>query len=52
MWVEIVLIHCADGRSRSRKRIVRRVDYSVRVVDTVGVGDAFAAGFLAGRLRS
>jgi 2-dehydro-3-deoxygluconokinase len=37
------LLSCADGR-------FRRDAAGVRVVDTVGAGDAFAAGFLAARL--
>lgn len=50
---EIVVVKCGEegavGLSRDRRVVVPA--FSVTVVDTTGAGDAFDAGFVAGRLQ-
>ena len=48
---ETVVVHRADGAYALHDGVSEMVGYSVDVVDTVGAGDAFVAGFLSGRLR-
>lgn len=49
---ETVIVHRADGAFAVEEGgISERAAYPVEVVDTVGAGDAFVAGFLSGRLR-
>lgn len=52
MRAETIVVHRADGAfAVEEDGIAERAGYEVKVVDTVGAGDAFVAGFLAGRLR-
>lgn len=47
-----VVVHEAGGAlAADDDTLVEKEGYSVEVVDTVGAGDAFVAGFLSGRLR-
>jgi 2-dehydro-3-deoxygluconokinase len=47
-----VVVHGADGAFAVEEAGVSEMAaYPVDVVDTVGAGDAFVAGFLSGRLR-
>ncbi|QIN82204.1 sugar kinase [Rubrobacter tropicus] len=47
-----VVVHGAEGAfAVEEEGIFEMPAYSVSVVDTVGAGDAFVAGFLSGRLR-
>jgi len=48
---ETVVVHRADGAFAVDDGVCEMAGYSVDVVDTVGAGDAFVAGFLSGRLR-
>jgi 2-dehydro-3-deoxygluconokinase len=48
---ETVVVHRADGAFAVEDGVSEMAGYSVDVVDTVGAGDAFVAGFLSGRLR-
>lgn len=49
---ETLVVHRAEGAFAVEKGgIYERAAYPVAVVDTVGAGDAFVAGFLSGRLR-
>ena len=49
---ETIVVHGAGGAYAVDGSGVHRGDaYPVEVVDTVGAGDAFVAGFLSGRLR-
>jgi 2-dehydro-3-deoxygluconokinase len=49
---ETIVVHAADGAFAADGSGVARKDaYRVEVLDTVGAGDAFVAGFLSGRLR-
>src|SRR5918994_2910121 len=51
MQAETVVVHRADGAFAAEDDgITERAGYPVEVVDTVGAGDAFVAGFLSGRL--
>jgi 2-dehydro-3-deoxygluconokinase len=53
MRAKTIVVHRADGAFAVEEGgIAERTGYEVKVVDTVGAGDAFVAGFLAGRLRS
>ena len=53
MRAKTIVVHRADGAfAVEEDGITERAGYEVKVVDTVGAGDAFVAGFLAGRLRS
>ena len=52
MRAETVVVHGAEGAFAVGGSGVRREPaYPVEVVDAVGAGDAFVAGFLSGRLR-
>ena len=52
MRAKTVVVHRADGAFAAEDDgITQRPGYPVEVVDTVGAGDAFVAGFLSGRLR-
>ncbi len=47
-----VVVHGADGAfAVEEDGVCEMASYPVDVVDTVGAGDAFVAGFLSGRLR-
>lgn len=47
-----VVVHGADGAfAIEGDQLFERAVYPVEVVDSVGAGDAFVAGFLSGRLR-
>lgn len=46
-----VVVHGADGAFAVEEHVSEMAGYSVDVVDTVGAGDAFVAGFLSGRLQ-
>jgi 2-dehydro-3-deoxygluconokinase len=49
---QVVVVHEAAGAFAVHDGGVTRAEgHRVRVVDTVGAGDAFVAGFLSGRLR-
>jgi len=48
----VVVVHSASGSfAAGGDGVVRREGYRVEAVDTVGAGDAFVGGFLAGFLR-
>jgi 2-dehydro-3-deoxygluconokinase len=52
MRAKTVIVHRADGAFAAEDEgITEKAGYKVEVVDTVGAGDAFVAGFLCGRLR-
>jgi 2-dehydro-3-deoxygluconokinase len=51
MRARAVIVHRADGAFAVENGVSERAGYSVNVVDTVGAGDAFVAGFLSGWLR-
>ncbi|MGH3086641.1 MAG: sugar kinase [Rubrobacteraceae bacterium] len=47
-----VVVHRADGAFAVEDgKVYEKAAYPVEVVDTVGAGDAFVAGYLSGRLR-
>lgn len=47
-----IIVHGADEAwAVDARGVTRRPAHSVPVVDTIGAGDAFVAGFLSGRLR-
>ena len=47
-----VVVHGAEGAFAVEEGgVFEKASYGVSVVDTVGAGDAFVAGFLSGRLR-
>lgn len=49
---QTVIVHEAGGAlAVDRDSLVEKEGYPVEVIDTVGAGDAFVAGFLSGRLR-
>lgn len=49
---QTIVVHDAEGSFAVGERgVTRKAAYPVEAVDTVGAGDAFVAGFLAGRLR-
>lgn len=49
---ETVVVHGAEGAfAAGEGGVSEKAAYPVEVVDTVGAGDAFVAGFLSGRLR-
>lgn len=49
---QTIVVHGSDGAfAADGTGTIRREAYGVDVVDTVGAGDAFVAGFLSGRLR-
>ena len=49
---ETVVVHGAEGAFAVEDGgVSERASYPVEVVDTVGAGDAFVAGFLSGRLK-
>lgn len=49
---ETVVVHRAEGAfAVEGDNVCEKTAYPVEVVDTVGAGDAFVAGFLSGRLR-
>jgi 2-dehydro-3-deoxygluconokinase len=49
---ETVVVHRAEGAfAANDDGVTERSGYPVEVVDSVGAGDAFVAGFLSGRLR-
>lgn len=49
---ETVVVHGAEGAFAVEEAgVFEKAAYKVDVVDTVGAGDAFVAGFLSGRLR-
>jgi 2-dehydro-3-deoxygluconokinase len=53
MRAKTIVVHQADEAFAVEEGgITERAGYKVKVVDTVGAGDAFVAGFLAGRLRN
>jgi 2-dehydro-3-deoxygluconokinase len=52
MQAKTIVVHRADGAfAVEDDGLSEKEAYSVEVVDTVGAGDAFVAGFLSGRLR-
>jgi 2-dehydro-3-deoxygluconokinase len=52
MRAETVVVHRAQGAfAVEGGGVLEKAAYWVDVVDTVGAGDAFVAGFLSGRLR-
>ena len=52
MRAKTVVVHRADGAFAVEDGgLTEKAAYSIEVVDTVGAGDAFVAGFLSGRLR-
>jgi 2-dehydro-3-deoxygluconokinase len=49
---EVVVVHSPSGSfAVDRHGVTEKAAYPVEVIDTVGAGDAFVAGFLSGRLR-
>jgi 2-dehydro-3-deoxygluconokinase len=52
MRTETIVVHAADGAfAVDDSGVTHQASHEVEVVDTVGAGDAFVAGFLSGRLR-
>ena len=52
MRAETIVVHAAGGAFAVQAGgTIEEAAYRVEVVDTVGAGDAFVAGFLSGRLR-
>lgn len=52
MRAKTIVVHRAEGAFAVEDGgVTERAGYPVEVVDTVGAGDAFVAGFLSGRLR-
>lgn len=52
MRAKTIVVHAADGAfAVDDSSVTHQASHEVDVVDTVGAGDAFVAGFLSGQLR-